>query len=604
MKLGTEPTTDSYSGFDGGAVSASSGRADLTGNASRAFLEPDASLASVLEAAGARRLFVMGLATDYVVKNTVFDALHANDFLPPGYGARLPANLSQVVLVDAATRAVVPTLGEVVKADVVAKGGAVVYAAGARDAMVELCAGTCDGQADCGAGEYCSPNADAETFPWGACAACPGAAAPCGGRGNCTAAGSCACDAGWRGDACESPSCPAGTYVDGEACAPCPAGTASSIENAPVCPICGLVEYQPSTGATACEACPANAWRLWTTLAAGGDSEALAASAASCTCERGFYSGGHNASRDARSALTWGLGGHACDPCPAHATCDGDRAAPVNEAGFWGFPEAPYAFYACDDGRCGAAYECRAGWGGAMCENLERFEYWAISGFPGAFRCPRAPWRLALSYAALFASVLGFWYAVNVVALPNLGAFSVFLDHVQTMAIVVSFADADWPRVMDFVNPAFQVLLFDVDVLSPNCVVPWRSQQSFCAQIVLALTGLLAFAPVVANVAKRLWFDETERTWAKVRNHWCVFCSLNHPHTSRPGSTATTTSPSSAPSAPRSRPWRSRSRRSTCSRSPRSAARPWPTAGATCSSTRTSAATAAPRTSPSRRSRP
>lgn len=226
----------------------------ITGNASRAFLEPDASLASVLERAGARRLFVMGLATDYVVKNTVFDALHANDFLPPGYGARLPANLSQVVLVDAATRAVVPTLGEVVKADVVAKGGAVVYAAGARDAMVELCAGTCDGQADCGAGEYCSPNADAETFPWGACAACPGAAAPCGGRGNCTEAGSCACDAGWRGDACESPSCPAGTYVDGEACAPCPAGTASSIENAPVCPICGLVEYQPSTGATACEA--------------------------------------------------------------------------------------------------------------------------------------------------------------------------------------------------------------------------------------------------------------------------------------------------------------------------------------------------------------
>ena len=112
----------------------------ITGNASRAFLEPDASLASVLERAGARRLFVMGLATDYVVKNTVFDALHANDFLPPGYGARLPANLSQVVLVDAATRAVVPTLGEVVKADVVAKGGAVVYAAGARDAMVELCA--------------------------------------------------------------------------------------------------------------------------------------------------------------------------------------------------------------------------------------------------------------------------------------------------------------------------------------------------------------------------------------------------------------------------------------------------------------------------------
>ena len=60
---------------------------------------------------GVRRLFIMGLATDFVVRDTMLDALGANEGMPESYEHNeRPTSLvgGQVVLVDAASRGIIP----------------------------------------------------------------------------------------------------------------------------------------------------------------------------------------------------------------------------------------------------------------------------------------------------------------------------------------------------------------------------------------------------------------------------------------------------------------------------------------------------------------
>ena len=89
VKLGVETRADSYSGFDSGRISTSTGAHDVIaggGADSLADLAPTSQdLRTTIEGFGGRRLFLMGLATDYVVKNTMLDAIGANDGMPETY---------------------------------------------------------------------------------------------------------------------------------------------------------------------------------------------------------------------------------------------------------------------------------------------------------------------------------------------------------------------------------------------------------------------------------------------------------------------------------------------------------------------------------------
>lgn len=202
VKLGTDRRLDSFSAFDGGRLStAGAGAHDQTAGSEEALQPLDSvdDLSHALQAAGVSRLFVMGLATDFVVGNTALDALGSN----PRTGLYdAPPSLvnGTVVLVAAASRAVIadgPTLDAVRAA-----GGAVVgdEFVAPQAALDELCRNTCDTQADCPTGDdYCEFGNNGH--PWGDCEACAHGLG-CSDRGTCTDAGVCECDEGYLGATC------------------------------------------------------------------------------------------------------------------------------------------------------------------------------------------------------------------------------------------------------------------------------------------------------------------------------------------------------------------------------------------------------------------
>ncbi|KAL1512253.1 hypothetical protein AB1Y20_005515 [Prymnesium parvum] len=200
IKLGTELMQDEYSALAGGQLSvAGAGSHDSTTSAKDSL--SSATLKSEIEERGIKRLFAMGLATDYVVKQTLY---HATAILTADYQPSTLTN-GTVVLVDAATRGISPTTSADVLSTVAgASNGAVLYATSVEAAMAELCATSCDSRDDCtnSKTEYCRPLSN---FDWGECISCPGSTSglACNSRGVCTDLGTCDCDFWFSGVECE-----------------------------------------------------------------------------------------------------------------------------------------------------------------------------------------------------------------------------------------------------------------------------------------------------------------------------------------------------------------------------------------------------------------
>jgi len=115
------------------------------------------------------RVFIMGLATDMVVKNTLWDILKSQN-----------STQKQAILVAAGVRGVFDEPGDyylsspksgsgVVKAEAIARGARIVAAANVHDALEELCVGTCDDDTDCDGEMIC----DLSAQPYGRCKARP-----------------------------------------------------------------------------------------------------------------------------------------------------------------------------------------------------------------------------------------------------------------------------------------------------------------------------------------------------------------------------------------------------------------------------------------------
>ena len=132
--------------------------------------ETDKPLLDVLLETNARRVFVLGLATDYVVKETVHELVDSVTKTSPK---------NEAVFVSAGSRGVFDAPGAFygsdpqtssgrVKAEFLQKGVAVVAARSVDAALDELCAGTCDADADCDAEEVCVSGE-----PYGRCAPRP-----------------------------------------------------------------------------------------------------------------------------------------------------------------------------------------------------------------------------------------------------------------------------------------------------------------------------------------------------------------------------------------------------------------------------------------------
>jgi len=204
FKLGTRLMEDSYSAFDGGRrSSAAAGMHDVQPSSTSALDDASHTLEAELAARGIKRLFVFGLATDYVVAQTVYHALGLSTFSEP---------ISQliggsVIVVDAGMRAIGSSdtvYNNILSRDVATDpsqygrypDGYVLTSTTPDAAMMELCGrgmGTCDSTEQCEDSyttdariEYfCKP---LKGLPWGECVACPiasGKTAICSGAGDC-----------------------------------------------------------------------------------------------------------------------------------------------------------------------------------------------------------------------------------------------------------------------------------------------------------------------------------------------------------------------------------------------------------------------------------
>ncbi|OUS42674.1 adenylyl cyclase, CYR [Ostreococcus tauri] len=111
------------------------------------------------------RVFIMGLATDMVVKNTLWDILSSQN-----------NTLKQSILVAAGVRGVFDEPGDyylsspqsgsgIVKAEAIARGASIVAATNVDEALGELCIGTCDSDSDCDGDMVC----DTSAKPYGRC---------------------------------------------------------------------------------------------------------------------------------------------------------------------------------------------------------------------------------------------------------------------------------------------------------------------------------------------------------------------------------------------------------------------------------------------------
>ena len=192
VKLGTQQMRDDYSAFAPSArvSTAPAGTHDMQPDANANLAPASRNLVTELEKVAARRLFLVGLATDYVVKRTAYAAL-----------AQKSGNSSQwtVALLSAATRGIVPSPSAQVLDEVKnAANGHVLVASDPVDAMDELCAGTCDAAVyttQCAPGEFCQ---NVSGRAWGECASCG-----CLNGGSCQPDGSCLCVYPYAGPVCD-----------------------------------------------------------------------------------------------------------------------------------------------------------------------------------------------------------------------------------------------------------------------------------------------------------------------------------------------------------------------------------------------------------------
>ncbi|KAH8093677.1 hypothetical protein JL720_4827 [Aureococcus anophagefferens] len=99
-------------------------------------------------------------------------------------------------------------------------------------------------------------------------------------------------------------------------------------------------------------------------------------------------------------------------------------------------------------------------------------------------------------------TVFALWHVINAVVCETSDVTDMLLMTVQQCAIVFEF-DLGWPASLSYLEPLFEVALFDVDLVQPNCVVTgWTYYDGFYVQLVLPLVYALSyFLPIAGRFA-------------------------------------------------------------------------------------------------------
>ncbi|KAJ8609185.1 hypothetical protein CTAYLR_008417 [Chrysophaeum taylorii] len=350
--------------------------------------------------------------------------------------------------------------------------------------------------------------------------------------------GATECDPGfyYRPDDATCVACDLGQRVNADetSCEDCPAGRFRDSDGTE-CRYCDVNLYQDETGQAQCKQvarpCPENTDRSQAESEfhqdpanEGIDVAVTAASIRECQCLVHYYSSVTNGTVDAATEFptTWGETGKPCKACSAppglrakarriHQStkpgttdarallffysskkCDDD-----DDDRYWGFPDSPDEFYECDGGDvCKEKYACHKGLKRNACSYLKK-DYFEISGYPTPIDCPRKRRNRIAVLVVSATCVLVFWFVVNAIIVQQSVTMTIFLDNIQVVAIITAgVGSVHFPTVVDIIDPIFQLLLFDVDVVSPNCVHRWRPFEGFVLQLALALVCFLVLAVV------------------------------------------------------------------------------------------------------------
>ncbi|KAJ8604447.1 hypothetical protein CTAYLR_000906 [Chrysophaeum taylorii] len=285
------------------------------------------------------------------------------------------------------------------------------------------------------------------------------------------------------------------------------------------CLVCSEEEYQPEYGSTTCLSCPANSTRhdyeYQVELAARGVlfSEidySIGVSIEQCLCKEGYYASTGPWKRDdvvtAKTAgASWGDNGTSCEPCPTGGYCSGKTYPPANKNQYWGDPHNPVAFELCDQARCARNYRCKAGYRGRLCSRLRTYKFFTIGGITRHCWFQEKKKKNALSffvYLLLFCAILSLWVWVNLF-LDSL-AITIFVQHIQSIAIISQFG-VDYPRrPIAYFGVLFNFALFDADIVTPSCIFKWSQLSTFYLSIFIALLGLLFYCVPLAELAHNL----------------------------------------------------------------------------------------------------
>eukprot|EP00854_Cymbomonas_tetramitiformis_P003885 gene3885-4846_t len=182
-----------------------------------------------------------------------------------------------------------------------------------------------------------------------------------------------------------------------------------------------------------------------------------------------------------------------------------------SDGGFWGDINYPTKFWQCEPDTCfgGKNFTCESERTERLCSMCD--EEYMDMGKIVCIKCPEGRfsfWSFLLTFGGV-ALTAALWYFVGIVISGSYDAIDITLLYMQIVAQVQGFG-LNWPSgpIFDTVHLIFQLVNFDVDFLSPSCIMEWNYVYAFYVQ--------LAF-PIIMSVL------------SFIRYGWARFCFEYYP---------------------------------------------------------------------------
>eukprot|EP00736_Rhodelphis_marinus_P004030 Rmarinus@m.19029 len=265
-------------------------------------------------------------------------------------------------------------------------------------------------------------------------------------------------------------------------CVPCAPGTYAKKEGLAICSECDLSYYAVDYGTVQCTRCPDHSIRP------ARNSSGIAKS--ECLCEGGYYIVYTSEDPD-----DW-----YCAPCPNGASCAGELQPPVNIDGYWGDKDYPTEFWECPNAEaCLANFQCEEGRVGRMCGTCAD-DFHAFGD--QCVECQdNESGRVLLTLSGIGGVVLT-WILVNKIAASSYDSIDLLLLYLQLASIIFSF-HLRWAEDMSISIQSISVINFDVDYVSPSCIVDWDYSTGVYVQLLLPLFYSLCVVSV--HTIRVLW---------------------------------------------------------------------------------------------------